>query len=217
MATVTTLLRTNHELTYWLKICYPTLDTPPPSPDRPRPSKMIVNARGKASYRWLLTEAERKHVAALLDIDGKSVSDMTFQWLTEYSLASDLTIRGTTMNRERQICKVCGKASGLDYIVQNSLDTKSHTKEYIVSALHLGPKGESTVLYDIHCSSCGEKHVHKAGWAVYDSSWLYWFMRWLDTCIYEISSSVIWGFDSPVLFCFVSMSTLNEQDKLYFR
>ncbi|KUJ17438.1 uncharacterized protein LY89DRAFT_684488 [Mollisia scopiformis] len=117
---------------------------------------MIVNARGKASYRWLLTDAERKHIAALLDIQ-----------------VGDLAIRGTTMNRERQICKVCGKASGLDDIVKDSLDSGTHTKEYVINALRLGPKHETTSLYDIYCSDCGEKHVYKAGWAVYDFSWLY--------------------------------------------
>lgn len=77
------------------------------------------------------------------------------------------------MNRERQICKVCGKASGLDDIVQDALGSRSHTKEYVIRALQIGPKRESSLLYDIYCSTCGEKHLHKTGWSVYESSWLY--------------------------------------------
>lgn len=89
------------------------------------------------------------------------------------SSVSDLKLRGTTMNRERQICKVCGKASGLDDIVQDSLDSGTHSREYIIKALQVGPKKETDLQYDMYCSGCGEKHVHKAGWAVYELSWLY--------------------------------------------
>lgn len=185
MATIATR---NQEWTYWLKICYPTLDVRPVSRDGVRPSKMIVNSRGKASYRWALTEMEKKHITKLLDIDGLFISplhpSLSPQILFLFNLKQNLlifhsftvkalNIRGTTMNRERQICKVCGKASGLDDIVQDSLDSNTHTREYIIRALQMGPKKETAAQYDIYCSSCGEKHVHKAGWTVYEESWLF--------------------------------------------
>lgn len=68
--TVATLTKT-HEWTYWLKVCYPTVEASKERFDL-RPSKMVVNSKGRASYRWLLTEMERKHIADLLDIQGLS-------------------------------------------------------------------------------------------------------------------------------------------------
>lgn len=70
VAAMKTVSAPKFEWNYWLEICYPTVNSVPSSPHRPRPSKMIIDARGKASYRWLLTEAERKQIADLLDIDG---------------------------------------------------------------------------------------------------------------------------------------------------
>lgn len=77
------------------------------------------------------------------------------------------------MDRERQICKECGKASGLDDIVHDSLVSNTHTREYIIKALQIGPKKEANAHFHVYCSACGERHVHKAGWAVYEDSWLY--------------------------------------------
>ncbi|KAF8850518.1 hypothetical protein BDZ45DRAFT_770028 [Acephala macrosclerotiorum] len=156
VAAVATVTGMKFEWNYWLEICYPTLfNSRPSSYDRLRPSKMVVDARGKASYRWLLTEVERKHIADLLDID-----------------VTTITFRGSTMNRERQICKFCGKASGLDDIVQNSLDLGTHTRELILNAFKLGLQDPSS-LHDIYCSDCGEKHDHQTGWAVYNEKWLF--------------------------------------------
>lgn len=82
-------------------------------------------------------------------------------------LASSITLTGNIMNRDRELCKSCGKPSGLDDLVQNALQHQIHSPQFIIDVLENGPKRASPE-HNLQCSKCGETFAEPFGWALID-------------------------------------------------
>ncbi|OJJ99645.1 hypothetical protein ASPACDRAFT_60483 [Aspergillus aculeatus ATCC 16872] len=109
--------------------------------DTPHPSEILQLPAGEKGYHWILSDAERNHIAEMLDVEDKSL----------------LTLRGNRMMRERAVCSGCGKHSGLDDLVHNALYAGIHGKVFMLDVLVHGPKVDSPG-HVITCSGCGSVH-----------------------------------------------------------
>ncbi|KAE8339053.1 hypothetical protein BDV24DRAFT_165812 [Aspergillus arachidicola] len=109
-----------------------TAMTPPPTE--------ILHLDTELGYRWILSDAERTHIASLL----KTGTDA-------------ITLRGNIMAQERRVCAHCGKYSGLDDLVHNALALGIHSDDFMLDVLQHGPKNPSPP-HNLFCSNCGEQH-----------------------------------------------------------
>ncbi|PYH78654.1 hypothetical protein BO82DRAFT_434880 [Aspergillus uvarum CBS 121591] len=115
--------------------------------DAPSPSELLQLPTGENGYHWILSDAERNHIAKMLDVEDKSL----------------LTLRGSRMMRERATCSGCGKHSGLDDLVHNALYAGIHGKAFMLDVLVHGPKAGSPG-HEITCSGCGSVHDGRFYW-----------------------------------------------------
>ncbi|KAB8253575.1 RBP protein [Aspergillus pseudonomiae] len=106
----------------------------------PPPPTEILHLDTATGYRWILSEAERAHIASLLKTETDAI-----------------TIRGNIMTQERRVCAHCGKHSGLDDLVHNALALGIHSDGFMLDVLQHGPKNTSPP-HNLLCSNCGEQH-----------------------------------------------------------
>ncbi|PKX96287.1 RBP protein [Aspergillus novofumigatus IBT 16806] len=97
-------------------------------------------------YRWILTPTERSHIAAMLNCD-----------------TSDIALNGNIMAQDRQVCKGCGKFSGLDDLVHNAKHLAVHSPTFMLDILKNGPKNGSPP-HALSCSSCGVMYDGEFSW-----------------------------------------------------
>ncbi|KAG6986666.1 hypothetical protein G7Y79_00074g098630 [Physcia stellaris] len=143
--------------------------------DTPLASEVVDGAGDNLGYRWLLTSKERAHIAGLLNCAGmySSLSPCPVDLPPSYPSSQhldDITLRGNIMNRERSVCKGCGKHSGLDDLVHNALYLNIHTPTFMLDVLQNGPKNDSPAHW-ILCSGCGVRHEEQMGWALGGGIW----------------------------------------------
>ncbi|PYH44063.1 RBP protein [Aspergillus saccharolyticus JOP 1030-1] len=109
--------------------------------ETPSPSEILLLPSGEKGYHWVLSDAERNHIATMLAVED----------------THRLTLRGTRMMQDRAICAGCGKHSGLDDLVHNALYGGVHTTQFMLDVLVHGPKANSPG-HQIICSGCGRVH-----------------------------------------------------------
>ncbi|KAI9702405.1 MAG: hypothetical protein M1836_000884 [Candelina mexicana] len=110
-----------------------------------------LSERVGENYRWLLTSTERNHIGQLFN-----------------AAPSTIPTRGNVLTREREMCKHCGKHSGLDDFVHNALSLQIHSADFMLEILRNGPDKESPG-HELRCSGCGEMFDGLFQWAGY--SW----------------------------------------------
>ncbi|KAB8078974.1 hypothetical protein BDV29DRAFT_152357 [Aspergillus leporis] len=96
----------------------------------------IVHLDDTTGYRWILSDAERAHIASMFKTNTEAI-----------------TLRGNIMGQERRVCASCGKHSVLDDLVQNALALGIHSDHFMLDVLQHGPKNPSPP-HDLLCSNC---------------------------------------------------------------
>jgi len=78
---------------------------------------------------------------------------------------NSLRVKGVILSGPKQKCQGCGKLSGLDDIVHNTLEEGIHSKEFMVKVFETGGPHASSER-EIRCSSagCGRAHLEKRYW-----------------------------------------------------
>lgn len=84
---------------------------------------------------------------------------------------SKSSLYGNVMEQNHVPYTCCGKPSGLDDLVRNSLELGIHSNLFILDALIHGPKADSPA-HELTCSGCGTQYAGMFNWTnVPDSSW----------------------------------------------
>lgn len=94
----------------------------------------------------MLTESECVHIAknSKAECEFDHLSDFRLVLRpTDFVMASAVPSRGSIRNRDRAQCRGCGKHSGLDDLVHNTLYGAIHTSDFMLDVLRNEPKGPS--------------------------------------------------------------------------
>ncbi|GKZ27364.1 hypothetical protein AbraIFM66951_004822 [Aspergillus brasiliensis] len=134
---------------------------------RPPSSETKVLPSGRISYIWMLSDTERSHIAQMLNVDSKETLAKTkINNIVTYSFgtASEITLSGTYMKQDREICRTCGKYMGLDDLVHNAKYGSVHSPDFMLDILRNGPKSGETFPHIVFCSRCTTQFQALAWW-----------------------------------------------------
>ncbi|KAK6330473.1 hypothetical protein TWF696_003364 [Orbilia brochopaga] len=95
--------------------------------------------RADGHVAWILQDPERSYIASVLDVEGSDIQG------------------DVLMEQPRKTCTGCGKRSGLDDMVHNSMELGIHNSKFIIDVLVHGIGLDRQVpAHDVRCSRCGE-------------------------------------------------------------